>query len=212
MSQRAVIKYCFDRIVSQEKRPLFVGIAGDSGSGKSHYCDLLVKQFRKAKKDCLVINHDDFLIARNDREPMKTEFYEKGEFAGKSHWEVLENMFRLNEFQRVIDELKSGICSSYHPYSRGTGEVAIDNKEVRPSDFIFFDTSMMLHEMDFLILIEVDQETIIKRKAKRDSDIRTPEEVEHMHRKVQGYYWERQGPLKADIIIDNNDVCSPKVL
>lgn len=200
-----IAEHCFNRITAQTKRPLFIAIAGDSGSGKSYLTTLLEKHFKQARLSYALINHDEFLVSRKDREPMKSTYYEDGKFAGKSHWEILENMFRLDEYERVIRELKAGKSTEFHPYSRETGTVLETVRKIEPEDFVIFDTSMMLSEMDFVILIDVTQGNIIKRKLLRDSDVRTPEQIKKMHQKVQGYYWEDRGrPAGADIIIDNN--------
>jgi len=204
---------CFDGIVAQQKRPLFVAITGDSGSGKSYLVALLREKFNAAQLAYTLINHDEFLISRQDREPMKTTYYTEGRFAGKLHWEILENMFRLDEYKKVIRDLKAGKETGFSPYSRDTGTVLGTKRTVKPTDFIIFDTSMLLDEMDFVILVDVTQENIIKRKLARDSDIRTPKQIVDMHKRVQGYYWEDRGkPHSADIIIDNNDFSDVKVI
>jgi len=203
---------CFKGITSQTKRPLFVAVAGDSGSGKSYLATLLEDRFQKAALSYTLINHDEFLISRKDREPMKSTFYTEGQFSGKSHWEILENMFRLDEYKRVIDDLKSGRETSFLPYSRETGAVSTQPRHIKPADFILFDTSMMLDEMDFVILVDVTQENIIARKLIRDHDVRTPEQIRDMHTRVQGFYWEDRGrPAHADIVIDNNDFENVKI-
>lgn len=208
-----IAKHCFDRITAQTKRPLFVGVAGDSGSGKSYLVALLEKYFKQAHLPYTLINHDEFLISRKDREPMKSIYYESGPFAGRSHWELLENMFRLDEFERVTRELKARKNTEFHSYSRDTGTVLPTTRKVEPKDFIIFDTSMMLDEMDFVILVDVTQENIIKRKLLRDRDVRTLEQIKEMHEKVQGYYWEDRGrPTDADVIIDNNNFDNVKLI
>jgi uridine kinase len=205
-------KNCFNMILTQTVKPLFIAVTGDSGSGKSYLVTLLEDQFRDAGLTYEVINHDEFLISRNDREPMKNIYYKDGKFAGKSHRDVLENMFRLDEYDRVINELRSGRETSFQPYSRDTGTVLSAKRVVKPCDYIIFDTSMMLEKMDFTVLVEVSQESIINRKLRRDSDVRTPEQIIDMHKKVQGFYWEDRGrPDRVDIIVDNNDFDNVKV-
>lgn len=206
-------RICFERITAQQKRPLFVAITGDSGSGKSYLTRLLRKRFEAKKLSYTVVDHDAFLIARVDREPMKEQFYNEGNFAGRSHWEVLENMFRLDEYRRVINELKSGKSSTFYPYSRETGGITEQPYTLSPADFVLFDTSMCLELMDYVILVDVTQENIIKRKLARDSDVRTPQQIIDMHKRVQGYYWEDRGkPKSPDIIVDNNDFANVMVL
>lgn len=208
-----VADYCYKQILAQDKRPLFVGVTGDSGSGKSYLVILLEQRFKARSDSYTLINHDDFLISRQDREPMKNIYYQDGPFAGKSHWEILENMFRLDEFKRVISKLRAGKDAEYHPYSRASGTVSPDLRVIHRTDFMVFDTSMMLNEMDFVILVDVTQENIIKRKLVRDSDIRSSEAIKEMHKKVQGYYWVDRGkPIRADIIIDNNDFSHVKLI
>lgn len=202
---KKVIDTCVQGIVSQQKRPLFVGIVGDSGSGKSYITGLVRNNLELLRVTCTVVNHDEFLISRADREPMKSIFYDSGEFAGKSHWEILENMFRLDEFQHVIDKLKANECVEYHRYSRETGAVSEEKSKACPSEIIIFDTAMMIDQMDYVILVDVTQENIIQRKLIRDADLRTPEQIIDMHKRVQGYYWQRNKPQRADIVIDNND-------
>jgi uridine kinase len=202
---------CVNEIAKLPKHS-FVAIAGDSGSGKSYLVRIIIDLLRQKQISCELINHDEFLISRSDREPMKTRYYESGKFKGKSHWEILENMFRLDEYAKVISELRSGDKSTFHPYYRETGEVSDETRTVEPKDIILFDTSMMLDHMDFVILVDVTQDNIIARKIKRDSDIRTPEQITEMHQKVQGFYWTDRGvPEKPDIIVDNNDFGDVKV-
>lgn len=203
---------CFKEIAAQPKKPLFVAITGDSGSGKSYLVSLLQEKFDTAETEYTIINHDEFLIPRADREPMKSTYYTEGKFTGKSHWEILENMFRLDEYQRVINDLKAGNESQFYPYSRKTGTVLRIKRTIKPNDYIIFDTSMMLDEMDYVILVDVSQDNIIKRKLARDNDIRTPEQIIDIHKRVQGYYWEDRGkPTSPNIIIDNNDFSNVKV-
>lgn len=188
-----------------------VAITGDSGSGKSYYSSVIRKLLDEQHVAHSYINADDFLISRADREPMKQDFYTSGEFAGKSKWEILENMFRLDEFNRVIDELRSNGEASYQAYRRETGTVD-EFKHIQAENLIIFDTSMLLNKMDYVIMIDVDVEKIIARKIVRDSDIRTPEQIEEMHRKVQGFYWQRMKPSHPHIIIDNNDFDHPQIV
>jgi len=204
-SLSSVIEHCVETILHSKKRPLCVGVTGDSGSGKSYFAALIKSSLERDHVSVTLINHDDFLIPRKDREPMKNIYYQDGPFKGKSYWELLENMFRLDEFARVIETLKAGKDASYYPYLRMTDDISEQAVTASPSDIILFDSSMFMDQMDLLIFVDVTEENIIQRKLIRDADIRTPDEIIDMHKSVQGYYWQRSKPQTADIIIDNND-------
>lgn len=214
MTTDAIAIQCVDvirRNMDSQQR-FFVAITGDSGSGKSYYSALIRQHLNQQGIAHSYLNADDFLISRVDREPMKQEFYESGEFVGRSKWEVLENMFRLDEFAKVIDELRTAGKSSYRPYSRETGTVDEELRHIAVAKLVIFDTSMLLEKMDYLIMVDVELEKIIARKIARDSDIRTPAQIEEMHRKVQGYYWQRMKPSNPNIIIDNNNLMDPQII
>lgn len=212
MTSDEVAKLCFQKILEQTKRPLFVSITGDSGSGKSFYSEKIRQLLDEKNIKYAYIDFDDFLISRKDRLPLKEKFYSDGPFKNKSYWEILENWFYLDKFKKAIDDLKSGNPAHYFPYSRSTGEIDKKEKIVKPESIILLDSSMFSSEMDFTILIEVNQETIIERKLERDKDLRTPEQIREMHEKVQGYYWERNKPENADIVIDNNHMQNPQII
>jgi uridine kinase len=204
----AIAEECFQRI-RHLKTPAFIAVTGDSGSGKSYYSRLIRNLFEEANIPYSYIDHDSFLISRKAREPLKQMIYSEGEFKGKTHWEILENWFRMDEYDRVINELRTGKTTSYFPYKRELGDLDSNAITVEPKDFILFDTTMQTEKMDFIIQIEVSPENIMKRKLERDKDLRTPEQIIDMQKRVQGYCWERTKPDNADIIIDNNDFNQP---
>ncbi len=182
MTTEEVANICVDSIKKQinSSRKLFVAITGDSGSGKSYYSQLIRNVLSQQQIDYTYVNADDFLIARADREPMKTDYYESGPFKGKSRWEILENMFRLDEMSRVIDELRDKGESSYYPYSRDTGSVSNERVTVKAKNLVIFDTSMLLSKTDYVVMVDVEIDKIIERKIVRDADIRTPDQVDKL--------------------------------
>ncbi|HSX17246.1 MAG TPA: HAD-IA family hydrolase [Patescibacteria group bacterium] len=212
MKTADITRYCVDQILIQKKQPLLVGVIGDSGSGKSHFSDKIQTELRHRNIPFVYLNHDEFLIPRKDREPLKAQTYTTGEHAGKSHWEVLENWFRLDEFERVLADLRAGKPSTFYPYERSSGEISSTARTVPAAGLVIVDTSMCIEHMDFTIMIDTDLETIIERKIMRDADLRHPHQVVEMHRKVQAYLWDRVKPAGADIIIDNNDLREPVVI
>ena len=198
-----------EKILQQQERPLLVAITGDSGSGKNFYLEKMEALFNKRGVKYTFLDFDDFLIPRKERIPLKEKIYTNEPFAGKSHWEILENWFYLDKFKNALSQLKAGKTAHYFPYSRETGDIDEKEKVVEPQDIVLVATSIIFDIFDYIVLIEVDQEKIIQRKITRDSDLRTPQEVREMHENVQGYFWERNRPKNPNIIIDNNDTNNP---
>lgn len=207
-----VVMYCVDKILSKPNKPLFVAVTGESGSGKSYFTKSLQKEMSARSVPYSFVNHDDFLIPRQQRQALRQRLYLDGEFKGKSHWEVVENWYYLDNFQMVLDKLRQDESVSYYPYSHESGETLTILKTIEPSDIILFDNKLFLDQMDLLIELSADRQNIISRKITRDSDVRTPEQTIEMHELAQGYFWDRNRPLNPDILIDNNDFSNVKLV
>lgn len=209
MDLREIIAYCFKQIVKQQENPLLIGITGESGCGKSFFSKSLREMFEEKGLPYTFLNHDDFLIPRKDREALKQKYYSDGPFKGKSYWEILENWYDLDGFQKVLEDLKRGKTVRYQPYLRDTGAVSPDYKELSPNRYILLENKLFLEKMDFIIELDVPRDIIIQRKIVRDGDLRSSKENIEIHEKVQGYFWDREKPHNANIIIDNIDYEHP---
>lgn len=207
-----IINYCVDKILVQPHDPLLVAVTGESGSGKSYFTRMLQQELTHRGVEFSFVNHDDFLIPRVTRESLRTNVYKSGEFKGKSEWEVLESWYYLDDFHDVLAKLRKGEPAIYHPYVHEGGVTSRESRTIKPKRIILLENKLFLDEMDMVIELRVDRQTIIKRKIDRDSDVRTPEQTIEMHEKVQGYYWDRQKPQNPHIVIDNNDFENPKVI
>lgn len=158
------------------------------------------------------LNHDDFLISRVERESLRKKIYQDGEFKDRTEWEVLENWYYLDDFHEALETLRRGEAISYYPYVHDGGKISDQKKTIEPKRIILLENKLFLDEMDFVIELRVDRRSIIKRKIERDSDVRTPEQTIEMHKKAQGYYWDRKKPTNPHIVIDNNDFGNPKII
>jgi len=207
-----VIRLCVDSIISQPHNPCLVAITGESGSGKSYFIKVLSQELTHQNIDFSFLNHDEFLIPRNEREELRQDVYAEGEFKGRTHWEVLENWYYFDAFERVLDNLKQGRPAIYYPYVHDTGQISLEQRTIDPSRVIIIEDKILLDKMDFVIELVVDRKKTIERKIDRDSDVRTPKQTIEMHEKAQGYFWDRQGQIKADIKIDNNDFTNPVII
>jgi uridine kinase len=208
----ALINLCVQRILSLPHSPCLVAITGESGSGKSYFIKALSQALAAQKIPFSFLNHDDFLIPRNKREELRRHIYTDGEFNGKTYWEVLENWYYYDAFEQALDDLRRSKTATYYPYIHSSGETSATAKVVPSSRVIIIEDKILLDKMDFVIELVVDRKKIIERKIDRDSDVRTPGQTIEMHEKAQGYFWDRQVPVQADVRIDNNDFARPKII
>lgn len=211
MSDR-IIQHCLKRILAQPHNPCLVAITGESGSGKSYFIKALRQELEAKGIKYTFLNHDDFLIPRKKREALREHIYDEGEFQGKTHWEILENWYDYDAYEVALEKLRHDRPATYYPYVHGPGELSAEAKTVTPSRIVLIEDKILLHKMDYVIELVVDRKRIIDRKIDRDSDVRTPAQTIEMHEKAQGYFWDRQQPIKANLSIDNNDYHNPKII
>ena len=199
------VRQCYQAICAVGARPVVVGITGEACSGKTYFSALLREVFDQEKTEYTHFSYDDFLISRADREKLRAKIYAGGAFDGRSYWEVLENWYRLDEFDDAVDNLTHGAPFSFHPYQRSTGTVSHETITLKPAPILLVDTGMALDKMDFLILVEAPADVILERKRRR-SVYRSWDEVVEIHERVQAFHWNRVKPLTADIEITNGDL------
>jgi uridine kinase len=207
-----IIQHCLERILAQPHNPCLVAITGESGSGKSYFIKALRQELETKGVEYTFLNHDDFLIPRKKREALRKHIYDDGEFQGRTHWEILENWYDYDAYEVALEKLRSNQPATYHPYIHGPGELSVEAKTVMPNRIVLIEDKILLHKMDYVIELVVDRKRIIDRKIDRDSDVRTPEQTIEMHEKAQGYFWDRQQPIKSNLSIDNNDYYNPEII
>ena len=197
------VTQCCQAICALPKRPVVVGITGEACSGKTYMSALLRAAFGQEKTPYVYFSYDDFLISRADREKLRAFVYPTGPFEGRSNWEILENWYRLEEFDSALQALRSGEPFTFHPYERSTGLVSTETGTLQPAPIILVDTGMALDKMDFLILVTADPDVVLERKRKRGI-YRSLDEIIEIHERVQAFHWNRSKPQAADIEITNS--------
>ena len=180
-----------------KKSPLLINISGCTGSGKSTWAELLTDSFRKAGFKVLHLSEDDFLQPREYRENLS-----------KEKWEKHENWLRLDLMKEVISNLSRSKSTKYFPYLRITGKFDDQEKVVDPDDVVVFESSICSEMFDVIVLLKVDNTTLLDRKLKRDSTLRSEKMIRKYH-EVQWAFWNKYKPNKPDYIIDNNDYENP---
>lgn len=102
------------------KDTVVVGIAGGSGSGKSHYSAQLEAELNELNIPCVLINQDDFAIGRGFKKKKSSRY----------KWDDPEN-HRLDECIDVISKVSQGKSVSYDAYSLLTHEPS-ERKTIEP--------------------------------------------------------------------------------
>lgn len=181
------------------------------GSGKSTWAEALVRKLKKEKQSVTHVSEDDFLQPRPFRTDLHQIYYDAGKWKGKSYWEVHENWLRLDLMKQAIVNLNQGKDIQYHPYQRETGSLSQKAKSVSSNDWVVFETSIFSELFDVVVLIEVENNTLLQRKMGRDSDLRNNNKIKQYHQIAQWPFWMRHRPDKPDFTIDNNDMHTPKL-
>jgi uridine kinase len=202
----------------QAKRPLKVAIDGRCASGKTVLADELASILAVNNLEVLRPSVDGFHHTRERR-------YRKGEYSAAGYYEDAwdyEAVIRLllgplsgDVFpvlcRQVARDVRTDMPDIAQPVSVGTNTV-----------LLFEGLFLFRHELDrywdFRILVDIDAATSLRRAIERDTGLVGPAEF------VQRKYELRYGPAwqmyvdaehpetKADVIIDNRDLQSPKLI
>jgi uridine kinase len=199
-------------VTARNHNPLMVNISGCMGSGKSTYSQVIAKQLIEKDFEVLVVSEDDFLQPREFRANLQNEHYSTGEWKGKSHWEVHENWLKLDLMKQVILDLKAHKKVEYYAYSRESGTLSSEVKKLEPAQIIIFESSIFSELFDLVILIEVKEKELIRRKTTRDTDLRNQETILKYHNLAQWPFWLRHKPTNPTFIVDNNNLYSPRLI
>lgn len=179
-----------------------LGIAGASGSGKTHLSKLLEKIF---SPNCVVINQDNYYLSFNklsSKERKKLNFDDPSII----DWKLLRKHLSLLKSDKPI---KTPIYSfSRHLRLKQT-------RIVQPQQLIIFEGIFALYEavrpiLSYKVFIDTDQELCFQRRLKRDiaERGRTESEVKQQyHLTVEPGFRQHIYPTMehADLIINNND-------
>lgn len=211
MTQSEIVEQLATQINKDfQDRPLLINVSGCTGAGKSTWAKLITDELRKYKSSVIQISEDEFLQQRNYREDLKNKVYESGEWQGKTYFENHDNWLRLDLMKEVIKNLEEGKSSTYYPYQRETGTFSTEQKTVEPTDLVVFETSIFSELFNVVILIDVDDNVLLKRKLERDKDLRDEKSI-HEYHQIQLDFWRKNKPTNPDFTINNNDYNNPKL-
>lgn len=207
------------RILNQPSDgPLLVAISGKDGSGKTMMANILAKFIAgKTDREIIRISIDDFMNPRAVR-------YTPTKSAGRSCYEYT---FNFNGFiTNVLEPLQPGGTYEYRTKifdHASDSEMLSPLQKASPDAIILIDGVFLLKDSlvdywDLKILLETSDETVIERGARRDTERLGSYEVarqKYIDRYIasQTIYYDEQSPReKADIIIDNNTIDTPRII
>lgn len=216
--QQIVYTILSEKVLGIEKNaPILIAINGKDGSGKTMMADLLADFLSsKTSREIIRISIDDFMNSRAVR-------YTPSESAGRGCHDYTFNFDGFkNNVLKPLQPDESWECrtkifdhatdsKSHSPIKKATGDAIII------IDGVFLYKQDLVNYWDLKILLDTDDETVIERGARRDTERLGSYEVarqKYIDRYIasQTIYYNEESPEKrADIIIDNNDVESPSI-
>lgn len=215
-AQQKVYEAISDTVLNTTiNRPLLVAISGKDASGKTMMADILAKYLESRTVRTIVrISIDDFMNKRSVR-------YTPSESAARSCYEYTFNFDAL--IQYVLVPLRHAEPWTYKDkiFDHATDIVMIspdktaDHETIVIVDGVFLYKRDLVNYWDIKILLDTNDEVVIKRGAERDkARIGSYEEAKQKYtdRYIASqtiYYNEEKPDNAADIIVDNNDIDSP---
>lgn len=215
-TQQIVYAAISEKILSIEKNaPVLVAINGKDGSGKTMMANILADFLpSKTSREIIRISVDDFMNSRAVR-------YTPAESAGRGCYEYT---FNFTGF--ISNVLKPLQKDGSWEYRTKIFDHATDSESFSPLkkaakdaiviiDGVFLYKHNLVNYWDLKVLLDTDDETVIERGARRDTERLGSYEVarqKYIDRYIasQTIYYNEESPQdRADIIIDNNDVESP---
>lgn len=216
-NQQIVYTTLSDKILSIKKdAPVLVAISGKDGSGKTMMAGFLADFLSsKTNREIIRISIDDFMNSRAVR-------YTPAESAGRGCYEYT---FNFDGFiNNVLKPLQKDGSREYRSkiFDHATDSEALSSIKKATKDAIVIIDGVFLYKQglvkywDLKVLLDTDDETVIERGARRDAarlgsyEIARQKYIDRYIASQTIYYNEESPQERADIIIDNNDVESPR--
>jgi len=216
--QQIVYLALSEKILNIKKdTPILVAINGKDGSGKTTMANILADFLSsRTSREIIRISVDDFMNSRAVR-------YTPSESAGRGCYDYT---FNFDAFiNNVLQPLQP---NGTWEYRTKVFDHATDSESLSPIkkaskdaiviiDGVFLYKQALVNYWDLKILLATNDETVIERGARRDTERLGSYEVarqKYIDRYIasQTIYYNEESPEKrANIIINNNDVESPVI-
>ncbi len=217
--QQRVYDQLADIILSAKPTsPYIVGINGKDASGKTIFADNFAGYLNtRTSRQIIRISVDDFM---NERKMRRTPTSSEGETC-------YLYTFNFDAFkQYVIEPLQTNGSHVYRTkiFDYATDRVALSKDEKADDNAIVIIDGVFLFRDDLVdywslkVLLEVEDEIIIDRGAKRDtkrigSYEKAREQYVNRYVASQAIYYRQTHPFEcADVVIDNDNYLAPRVV
>lgn len=207
-----------EKILYLEKSsPVFVGINGVDGSGKTSFTKHLVEYLRtKTNREIISVTVDGFHNPRSVR-------YEKGRDSAEGFYNDSYNIKGMEEI--LLKPLSPGGNRRYRTRIFDIKkDIHVTEKERKAQESailivegIFLFRKELLSYWDYKIFLDVPFDVTLERMLTRDSSLFSSENEERIlfekrYMPGQNLYLKEAAPQKnSDIIIDNSDFNNPKI-
>lgn len=144
------------------QKPYIIGIAGNSGSGKTHFLNCFKKQFNPG--EIASISMDNYYISSNTKTKEENKLYNFD----------LPSAFNLNSFYKDIQLLIEGKAITKEEYTFNNPNLKPSILEIKSSPILIIEGLFIFYYkeinslLDHRIFIESDEETALARRIKRD--------------------------------------------
>ena len=179
------------------KKPLVIGIAGSSGSGKTFFLKCFLNHF-KENEVCLLSQDDYYYRVAHNMTPEENKFYN---FDRPS---TIDNQ----QFIKDIEKLIKGETVYQKEYTFNNPNAEPKLLEIKPAPIIMVEGLFILHFkeiaelMDLKIFIDTDEEIALQRRLKRDLIERGYPESDVL------YKWENHVvPAYKDYLLPHREFC-----
>lgn len=169
-----------NKLILQSSRPLLIGIAGQTGAGKTEIVSRIQQELLKQNLSFTFLEIDHFLTDRDQRE-------ERGiDSLGKEalHFDLfIDSLKKLRQGKKIVIPQYDFISATSSHTLEGELKEGCATGVVLPADLIFIEGNFpflypeVTELIDFKVVYLTDDEIRLKRKWKRDIDYRKKYEL-----------------------------------
>lgn len=203
---------------NQGTSPYTVAINGKDASGKTIFADNFASYLKtKTNRQIIRISLDDFM---NERRVRRTITPSEGEtcYLYTFNFDLFKK-YVLEPLRTEGNKIYKTKVFDYHSDKPAYSEdKKADNNAIVIIDGVFLFKDDLINYWSLKILLEVSDDIIIERGAERDTNRigdydRARQQYIDRYVKSQVIYYKETHPLeRADIVVDNNNYESPKII